>query len=294
MYAVRCTVSLLLPVVCCLVVAGAVPIFASAPFPEDGAVAGCKPAERLIFNREDLYGYIDGGAELFLEFGFEELQVQKYATPDGQIALDLYRMESAEAALGIYLAKRGKETPVRGVKARNTGDRYQITALQGRYFAQANNFKGGAGGAARAVALLNTLLAGLPDESPADLFAEFPRERRVDGSEALFAGPFALQRLFTFGEGDILLQKGKVFGAAMDYADASKSIYTLYRVAYPDPAAAAQALASLLQGLDGTLKATGRSDTGFIFKDFSGKYGSAEVRGAVLWLRTGLAVEPWD
>jgi hypothetical protein len=275
----------------CLLAAAA---FAAAPFPGEGAAAGAKPAERLTFSRADLYGYIDGGAELFLEFGFEELQVQKYSTPDGEVALDLYRMATPEGALGIFLAKRGKETPVRGVATRNTGDRYQITALKGRHFAQANNFKGGEGGAARAAALLNALLAGLPDESPADLFAEFPQERRVDGSEALFASPFALQRLFTFGDGDILLQQGRVIGAAMDYIAAGKALYTLYRVPYPDVEQATRAFAHLRDHLDATIVITEKQETGFTFKDFSGKFGSAELRGAVLWLRTGLAAAPPD
>ena len=222
---------LLLTAICQLLAAYAA---AAAPFPTDGAVTGTKPAERLTFTQADLYGYIDGGAELFLEFGFEELVVQKYATPDGEISLDLYRMEKPEGALGIYLAKRGKESPVHGVKARNTGDRYQITALLGRYFVQANNFKGKEGGALKAVDLLNALTAALPDSRTGDLFADFPKERRLEGTEVLFLGPYALQRLFTFGEDDILLQKGMFIGAAMDYADASRSIYTLYRVEYPD------------------------------------------------------------
>jgi len=282
----------LLPVACCLVVAWVAPVLASGPFPADGAVAGTRPSERLVFTQADLYGYIDGGAELFFEFGFEELQVQKYATAAGEVALDLYRMETPVGALGIYLAKRGKESPIRGVKARNTGDRYQIIALQGRYFVQANNFKGGEGGAKLAVDLLNALTAALPDSKAGDLFAAFPRERRVEGSEALFLGPYALQRLFTFGDGDILLQKGMFIGTAMDYADASKNIYTLYRVQYPDAEFAVQGFAHLQNNHDPTMTVYGAMEGKFGFKDFAGKYGSAILDGNVLWLRTGLLVKP--
>lgn len=266
--------------------------WASGPFPGDGAVAGAKPVERLTFTEADLYGYIDGGAELFLEFGFEELVVQKYATPDGEVALDLYRMERPEGALGIYLAKRGKETPVQGMKVRNTGDRYQITALQGRYFAQANNFKGKEGGALKAVDLLNALTTALPDSKTGDLFAAFPKERRVEGSEALFWGPYALQRLFTFGDGDILLQKGMFIGAAMDYIDAGKNIYTLYRVQYPDAEFALQGFAHLRDNLDPTITVADKKEKQIVFKDFAGKFGYVQLDGAILWLRTGLSDAP--
>jgi len=268
--------------------------FAAAPFPEEGAVAGTKPVERLTFTKADLYGYINGGAELFLEFGFEELQVRKYATPDGEVALDLYRMATPEGALGIYLAKRGKETPVGGVRGRNTGNRYQVTVLKGRYFAQANNFKGREGGAVRAVDLLNALTAALPDEPAADLFAAFPKERRVEESEALFLGPTALQRLFTFGEGDLFLQRGELFGAAADYVEPPGEIFTLYRIEYPDGRGAALALENLKKNLDPTLVVTGERESGFAFRDFSGKSGSVRQDGTVLWLKTGLSADPAD
>lgn len=267
-------------------------MLASGPFPADGAVAGAKPSGQLTFTGADLYGYINGGAELFLEFGFEELKVQKYATPDGEVALDLYRMESAEGALGIFLAKRGKETPVRGIKVRNTGDRYQITALQGRYFVQASNFKGGEGGSKLAVDLLNSLTAALPDSRTGDPFAAFPKDRRMEGTEVLFLGPYALQRLFTFGDGDILLQKEMFIGAAMDYIDAGKNIYTLYRVQYPDAEFALQGFAHLRDNLDPTITVTDNKEKRIVFRDFAGKYGSAQLDGAILWLRTGLAGAP--
>lgn len=282
----------LLSVALCLVVAGVAPAFAAAPFPANGAAKGCRPLERLTFTKADLYGYIDGGAELFLEFGFEELQVQKYAANGGEVSLDLYRMETPEGALGIYLAKRGKESPVRGVEARNTGDRYQISALKGRYFLQAGNYKGQEAGLAAAVALLNALTGALPEEPSPDLFADFPGERRVEGSEMLFLGPYALERLFTFGEGDILSQQGKILGASVDYAGPSREIYTRYRVEYPDGDAAVKAFSHLRKSLDPEMSVTGEGEGLFRFKDFSGKFGDAELDGAVLWLRTGLVSEP--
>ena len=45
--------------------------------PQDDFVAGWKRAEKpKVFAKKELFNYIDGGAELFLELGFENLVVQ--------------------------------------------------------------------------------------------------------------------------------------------------------------------------------------------------------------------------
>ena len=99
-----------------------------------------KSGERLIFYKNDLYGHIDGGAELFLEFGFDRLTVQKYQNGDDEINLEIYQMTEPASALGIYLLKCGREKPHADVKARNTTNPYQMTMVQDDCFIQINNF----------------------------------------------------------------------------------------------------------------------------------------------------------
>lgn len=79
--------------------------------PSESAAPGWKKVENLrVFSREDLYGYIDGGAELFLELGFDQLTLQKYRNGASEFAVEIYRMTDPAAATGIYLMKCGKET----------------------------------------------------------------------------------------------------------------------------------------------------------------------------------------
>lgn len=77
------------------------------------------PAE--TFNREGLYGYIDGGAEIVLPYGFLELSVSRYKPSGGgerEITLEIYRMVTGEDAFGLYATKlEGGETPVSGVSS---------------------------------------------------------------------------------------------------------------------------------------------------------------------------------
>jgi hypothetical protein len=104
-------------------------------FPADGFVPGWKrsgPVE--TYAPTALYNVIDGGAELFLEMGFSQLQVQKYAASGSEIVLEAYQMENAAAALGIYLLTCSRETLLPGLDGRHSGDRFQIVMVKGDYF----------------------------------------------------------------------------------------------------------------------------------------------------------------
>jgi len=67
------------------------------------------------FPGQSLFGHINGGAELFLEYGFRELVVFRF-TPlggrlDREIVLEVYAMESAREAFGIFSLKRTGAEP---------------------------------------------------------------------------------------------------------------------------------------------------------------------------------------
>jgi hypothetical protein len=58
------------------------------------------------YKGEDLFSYINGGAEIYHEYGFTQVIVQDYTRKNGKsIALEIFEMESSEAAYGIYTFK---------------------------------------------------------------------------------------------------------------------------------------------------------------------------------------------
>jgi len=58
------------------------------------------------YKGEDLFSYINGGAEIYHEYGFVQVIVQDYKRKNGKsIALEIFEMESVEAAYGIYTFK---------------------------------------------------------------------------------------------------------------------------------------------------------------------------------------------
>lgn len=58
------------------------------------------------YEGEDLFLYIDGGAEIYNEYGFERVIVQEYINENGKsVSLEIFEMSSPESAFGIYTFK---------------------------------------------------------------------------------------------------------------------------------------------------------------------------------------------
>lgn len=59
-----------------------------------------------VFVGEDLYAYINGGAVIYYEYGFNQVVTQQYADKDGRtINLEIYEMISPASAYGVYTFK---------------------------------------------------------------------------------------------------------------------------------------------------------------------------------------------
>ena len=241
----------------------------------------------MVFSTKDLYGYIDGGAELFFEFGFSELTVQRYRCEEREPSLDLYRMNGADAALAVYLAKKGEERPVPGVEDRNTGGDWQITALRGRWFIQVNNQSGEPDNFSAMIRLLQGALRQIPLEATQDWLRDLPADR-IPGSELLVAGPLSLQMVYTLGEGDILQLGGRHFGVCVEMADGEQRRSALLRVDYADTAACRAAFTHVRENLDAYLIKLAQDEDSFTFRDYKNEYGRVVRCGGILEIRLNL------
>ncbi|MFB0564929.1 MAG: DUF6599 family protein [Candidatus Aminicenantaceae bacterium] len=95
--------------------------------------------EPEYYNGDELFGYIDGGAEIFLQYGFKELYLSRYTlTTEGkekEITLEVYRMESPADAFGIFSGKReGDEEVSQRIDALNWKSETQISLVKAEYF----------------------------------------------------------------------------------------------------------------------------------------------------------------
>jgi len=260
--------------------------------PTDGAaIAWDRAGKAKVYGPGDLYNYIDGGAELFLEFGFQACTVQQYQRGKDEIVLEVYRMDDPVAARGIYLMKCGVEKPDPAFKERHTADKFQVTFQRNRYFVVVNAFSG-EGLQSAMVELAARLAARLPVDMPVVELKQLPAEGLLPGSARLLRGQYALASVFTLGEGNILGLGNKQVGGAGRYRIDAKTDYSLIRVNYPDDLAARRAYQFLLKNLDSYLKIVRKELAAVVFKDYANQFGQIRLAGRTLWIKVRLPKEP--
>lgn len=268
-------------------------LWAQISFPQDNFVKGWEiTGQKRSFSKGTLFNYINGGAEIFLEFGFEQLHIQSYTNGKDRLTLNIYQMENADAALGIYLNRCGKETPLKEIQARNSFDTYQLTMLKGAYFIQIDNFSGNIENKPAINKMANFLTRQIKNTEKAQTLRLLPREDRIAGSEMILRGPYALQSVYTFGKGDILQLSGKIFAATADYKNQQTGIFSRLIVAYPDPDFAQKVYQNLIENLDSYLSIIDRQDGLFSFIDYKKKYGQVRINKNIMEILFNLSQKP--
>ncbi|RJP19153.1 MAG: hypothetical protein C4520_13260 [Candidatus Abyssobacteria bacterium SURF_5] len=80
-------------------------VLSSIPTAEESA--GWTPSgEPAVFRGEELFNHINGGADIYYEYGFGALAVQQYNKGEKAVSLEIYRMNGVPAAFGIYSYSR--------------------------------------------------------------------------------------------------------------------------------------------------------------------------------------------
>ncbi|HEY4785976.1 MAG TPA: DUF6599 family protein [Bacteroidales bacterium] len=91
-------------------------------------------SEKKVYNASNLYNPIDGAADMFLSYNFEEMQAVDYTCDSDYISVEVYRHKTPIDAFGAY----SQERPDRniyfeiGVQGYKEGD--YINFLAGRYY----------------------------------------------------------------------------------------------------------------------------------------------------------------
>lgn len=261
--------------------------------PPDGFRNGwAKAAPPRVFTSADLYGHINGGAEAFLEIGFEQLTVQRYRSGPEELTVELYRMTDPAAARGIYLARCGAETRDPALRERHTVNRQQLLLQRHRYYLIVSNVSGTSATAPMLVKTAAEVATRLPADAPVPALDLLPKAGFVSGSERILRGGFGLQAIYTLGDGDILQLGGTITAVSGDYRDAALGPHTRIVAEYPTEGAASSAFKYVRANLDSYLKPVTTADARLVFQDYEKKFGAISVAGRRLTIVVHLLKPP--
>ena len=103
----------------------------SGIFLSESEVGEGKITRRVTFDGNSLWGYINGGADIYLEYGFRNITVHEIEYIGNILRFDLYRMNDPKAAYGIFSIYTFTCDSKEGPGQFNCGTQWQFQAVKG-------------------------------------------------------------------------------------------------------------------------------------------------------------------
>ncbi len=236
-----------------------------------------------------LSGHINGGAEVFHEFGFETLNVRNYTFPgiDKPFNVELYKMSDRYAAEGLFLIKNGFSF----CSSKTLCDRSerQIKFVYGKYYIKLN-----ADSKTEEFDALTEKIAVELQSAPgwAIDFSILPDKFIIFKSRRLLRGPIALQKIYPLGDGDLLWIVGKLDAFTADYKAKDGSIYNYIIAKCGDTNTCEKLFKSTVSGLDSYLDIIQKENNFILLKDWNNEYITITVGDDSIEIKTRLKEKP--
>ena len=199
-------------------------------------IDGWKKADKdTFYNPENLFKYIDGGAELYISYNFKQALAQKYTSgEDDEITVDIFDMENSYNAFGVF-AHSG-ETPDAEANRTGQGSEYAgglLTFRKDKFYVailaypETEDKK-------RLVLKLGQALAGAvpSDGALPPIISLLPAENLVPASVRYFYHYIWLNSYYFISDKDILYIDQNTQATLAKYNEAGEKFFVLL-VAYP-------------------------------------------------------------
>ncbi|MCP4628904.1 MAG: hypothetical protein GY850_36160 [bacterium] len=188
-----------------------------------------KKGPPAIFKKDRLFEYINGGAEIYFEYGFHQAVNQEYVHGDKSITVDIYEMSNSDAAFGIYSTQRDYKLPALKIGCDGTQFDNHLAFWQDRYVVVVMELIPGAvsKGVLNQFAQKISLQIGKTSDLP-KLMGELPKNGMVPRSRILVKGILGLNSQYYLAQENVLeLGHSNVEGAIATYRINSKNAQLL-------------------------------------------------------------------
>ncbi len=202
--------------------------------PDPAAVAGAGAMGDIAeYEDETLYDFLDGGAELYFDYGIVSIASAEYTTAAGRtMEVSVYDMQSPAGAFGIYSNMRYAGADFVPVGNEGMLSASSLDFWKGRYYCRLVTFD--AAPETQAVMLeLGRALAGniTGAGSPPAVLGLLPREGMVPRSEKYFPRPIALNNIRYISAENVFRLGEGAQGAAAQY-ERDGAVFTLILIEY--------------------------------------------------------------
>ncbi|MFU8844541.1 MAG: DUF6599 family protein [Bacteroidales bacterium] len=158
-----------------------------------------------VFTGDDLFYLLNGGADVYLEYGFRQVAVARYKNPEAnKIHVEIYEMEDAEGAYGIFSLNSlstGKKQDIGDLSF--LYDHY-VDTWKGNYFIRCQVSRKDPGIADTLLFFARTVDQKIESSSKVPQMVHLIEFDEIDLHQVRYIrGQIALSNIFNFGHGSI-------------------------------------------------------------------------------------------
>jgi hypothetical protein len=156
-------------------------------------VAGWRlSGEIQTFHPETLFEYINGGADLYLTYDFQELKVAEYSTEKkASVTIEAYRHKTPIHAFGIYSQERLPDANFLDIGSQGYIETNVLNFLAGPYYVKISSFKTGADDREILITFAKKVSEALgPIGTLPSILSSFPEEGKKKNSAKFIAVKF--------------------------------------------------------------------------------------------------------
>jgi len=244
--------------------------------PSPDEMEGWAPGESMSFRGESLFDHIDGGADIYFEYGFTTLVTQEYEKEDKAVSIEIYCMDNPSSAYGIYSYSRHPTLSPAEVGSEGTIHPRGIFFWQDRYYVDVRQMKGPLIHGEEFLSLAKAIEKKIETKvaKPAAM-SLLPPEKMIPRSEVLALGPLGIDnQVFVANEDLFRLGKGEV--AAIGRYRLGEPEFSIVIARYANPDACGQAFARFREHF---LGAESTREDEFTTKAMPGKFHGVRTAG---------------
>lgn len=223
------------------------PVDLRSLLPKEDTLAGWQPlTEAATYNRDNLFNLVDGQADAFFAYGFEQVVTRRYQNADGIFAnVEIWQLATSADAYGLFHGGRAGQPVKIGVEGDADPGR-RLAFWQDRYFASIS--------ASGSISddVLRDIANGIASQLPAggtvpNIVSRLPAENIVEGSRLFLHEEISIQNEVWLGGENLLGLSPQTNGALARYT-LNGATARLLLVEYSTSAQAGDALKALQAG----------------------------------------------
>lgn len=193
------------------------------------------------FAGEQLYEYIDGGAELFLSYNYREAVSQKYVSDNEPVVVaDIFDMGTAANAYGVFCHTREKQTEEFGQGAQVYED--AIIFWKDRYYVSLMAYDLSERATEFLHQLASSIDANIPETGPLPEILKILPEHYLDNNSLLYFHHYIWQNNFGYLADENIFNINDSTDAILARCRDNDQTARILVIKYPDEAGATKAL----------------------------------------------------